>query len=101
MSVSVVYHSNCLDAGLAAFMICKVADILQVKYRILPAAGQNQIKEVNCNNTILIDLPITIDQIEEMYGDSSVVVVFDRKESTAKLLDGIGFTTCAYVLVVD
>ena len=91
MSVSIVFHANCLDASLSAFMLSKVADLLQVRYKLSPANGQNQFKEESSHSTVLIDLPISVSQIEMYYPDSSSVVVFDRKESTAEMLGGTGF----------
>lgn len=91
MTVSIIYHANCLDASLTAFMICKVADMLNVKYKLTPTHGYDQLKEESSHTTILIDVPIKVEDVERLYADSTNVVVFDRKLATADMLDGTGF----------
>lgn len=91
MTVSIIYHANCLDASLTAFMICKVADMLNVKYKLTPTHGYDQLKEESSHTTILIDVPIKVEDVERLYSDSINVVVFDRKLATADMLDGTGF----------
>lgn len=91
MTVSIIYHANCLDASLTAFMVCKAADMLNVKYKLTPTHGYDQLKEESSHTTILIDVPIKVEDIEKLYADSNNVVVFDRKLSAADMLDGTGF----------
>lgn len=91
MSVSIVYHANCLDASLTAFMLCKVADMLNVRYRLSPTHGGNQLKEESSQSTVLIDVPISTEEIEKLYADSNNVVLFDRKVVAADMIDGTGF----------
>lgn len=97
-NTSVIYHKNCTDGFMSAFLHYYAASINASapasQYEYIPTQYGDIPKEIKHENVLIMDFCFTPEQFANPVFNNKNIVVFDHHETSAKKFQGYGNYAC-------